>query len=67
MTDPRNADAFIDPQRIDASPERVDPTNDLVTRDDRHPRVGQLAIDDMQVRTADAARGHSNPNFARTG
>jgi hypothetical protein len=35
----------------------IDPADDLMARDDRHLWVGQVAIDDMQIRAADAASG----------
>ena len=43
------------PQTRDAFPDCIDPSDDLVTRDDRRLGVRQLAIDHMQVCTADAA------------
>ena len=54
-------------QPFDAGPDRIDPADDLMARDDRHLRVGQLAIDDMQIRAADAAGGHLHANLARPG
>ena len=67
MAEPRNADALTHVQPFDASPDRIDPADDFVTRDDRHLRVGQFAIDDMQVRAADAAGGHLHSNLAGPG
>jgi hypothetical protein len=55
---PRNPNALTHPQALDASPDLVDPSNDLMAWDDRQLRVRQLAIDDMQVRAAYAAGGH---------
>ena len=49
----------------DAGPDRVDPADDFVAGDDRNLRVGQLAVDDMQVGAANAASGHFDPNFVR--
>ena len=37
-------------------------TRPLMARDDRHLWVGQVAIDDMQIRAADAASGHLHSN-----
>ena len=67
VAEPRNADALAHAQPLDAGPDRIDPADDLVARDDRHLRVGQFAIDDMQIRAADAAGGHFHSNLARPG
>src|ERR1019366_5441052 len=67
VAEPRNADAFTDAQLLDASPDCIDPADDLVARNDRHLRVGQLAIDDMQVGAADAVSGHLHPDLPRPG
>jgi hypothetical protein len=67
MAEPRNADALTDAQSLDARSERVDSANDLVTGNDRHLRIGQFAIDDMQVRAADTASRDLHPNLARSG
>ena len=37
------------------------------TRDDRHPWFGQLTIDDMKIRPADAAGGRLDSKLARSG
>jgi len=42
-------------------------TGAAVAGDDRHLWVGQLAIDDMQIRAADAAGGHLHANLAWSG
>ena len=47
MAKPWNADSLTDVQPLDAGSERVDSADNLVARNDRHLRVGQLAIDDM--------------------
>ena len=65
VAEPRNADALTQAQPFDASPDHIDPADDLVARNDRHLRVGQFPIDDMQVRAADAARGHLDSNLTR--
>ncbi len=67
MAEPRNADALTHAQPLDALPDRIDPADDLVAWDDRHNRVGQLAIDDMQVRATDAAGGHYHSDLAWPG
>lgn len=50
MAEPGNADVLTHAQTLDGGPNRVDPADDLTPRDDRHLRVRQLTIDDMQVR-----------------
>jgi len=65
VAEPRNADALTHAQPFDASPDHIDPADDLGARNDRHLRVGQFPIDDMQVRAADAARGHVDSNLTR--
>jgi hypothetical protein len=58
VAEPWNPDAIIHAPSLDAGPNRVDPPNDLVAWDDWQLRIGQLAIDDMQVRAAHTAGGH---------
>ncbi len=48
------------------APEQVDSTDDLVVGNDRHLRIGQLAVDDMQVGAANTESGHLDANLART-
>jgi hypothetical protein len=67
VAEPRNADALTHAQPFDACPDHIDPADDLVARDDRHFRIGQFAIDDMQVRAADAAGGNLDSNLTRPG
>jgi hypothetical protein len=67
MAEPRNADALTNAQSLNSCPNRVDPAYDLMTRNDRHLRVRQLAIHHMQVRTADSASGHLDSNLPRPG
>ena len=65
VAEPRNADTLADVQVLDACADGIDPANDLMARDDRNLRVGQFAIDDMQIGAADAAGGDLNPYLAR--
>ena len=58
VAEPRDADALAHCQPFHVGSDRIDAADDLVARDDRHNRVWQFAIDDMQVRPADATRGH---------
>ena len=48
------------------STDRIDPTDDLVARNDGQLRIGQFAVDDMQVRAADAASRYLDPDLARS-
>ena len=67
VAEPRDADALAHCQPFYAGSDRIDPADDLVTGDDRHLRVWKFAIDDMQIRPADAARGHLDANLPRPG
>jgi hypothetical protein len=67
MAEPWNADPLTHFQSLHASPDRVNPADDLVARDDWHHWVWQLAIHDVQVRAADPASGHLHSNLARSG
>ncbi len=49
------------------APDRLDPADDLVTRDDRQLRIGQLAVDDVQVGAADAAGLDAQPDLPGAG
>jgi hypothetical protein len=66
VTEPGNADAFTHPQAFDASTDRIDPTDDLVARDDGQMGIWQFAVDDMQVGAADAASQYLDANLARS-
>jgi hypothetical protein len=66
VAQPRNTNALAYAKAHDASADRIDPANDLVAGDDRHAWVGQLTIDDMQIRPADAAGGYFDSKFARS-
>jgi hypothetical protein len=39
--------------------------DDLMPQDERQPRVGQLAVDDVEIRAADAARLDSEDDLLR--
>jgi hypothetical protein len=49
----------------DSLPDRLDTSDNFMTRNNRHSRIRQLAIDDMQVRAAHAACAHPYPDLAR--
>ena len=65
VAEPRNADALTHAQPFDGRPDHIDTADDLVAGDDRHLRIGQLAIDNMQVCAADAAGGNLDSNLTR--
>ena len=67
MAEPRYTDALTHAKPLDASPDCVDPADDLVAWNDWHLRVRQLAIHHMQVRTAGSASGHLHSNLALLG
>jgi hypothetical protein len=64
MAEPRNADALTRFLSLHARSDRINPPDDFVTGNDRHNRVWQLAIHDVQVRAADPAGRHLHPNLA---
>jgi hypothetical protein len=67
MAEPRNADTLAHVQVLDAGADRIDSAYDLVARDNRHYRIRQFAIDDMQVGAADAAGGDPKPYLTLPG
>ena len=66
VAEPRHADPGARRER-DAGARRLDPADDFVTRDDRQLGIGQVAVDDVQVRAADAAGLDAQPNLAGAG
>jgi hypothetical protein len=62
---PWNAHTLPHAEPFDTGPNRIDSADDLMARDNRQLWVRQLAIDDMQIRAADAAGGHLHSNLAR--
>ena len=63
--EPGDADAVADRDIAHAVAERLDRADDLVAEDERQCRVGQLAVDDVQVGAADAAGPHPDQHLAR--
>jgi len=63
VAQPWDADALTHRQALNTLSYRIDPANDLVTRNNWHMRIGKLAIDDMQVGPANAAGGDLDPNL----
>ncbi len=64
MAEPRNANALAETQMGDIGADRIDPSDDLMSGDDRNFRIRQFAVNDMKVGTADAASADANANFA---
>jgi hypothetical protein len=60
---PWNTDAFGYAHPLNPSPDCVDSADDFVSGDDRHLRLGQLAINHVQVRAANAAGTHLDSNL----
>ena len=48
----------------DARPDRCDAADDLVARHDRQLRIGQFAVDHVQIGAANAARRDLDQDFA---
>ena len=53
------------PADLGACTDRLDPTDDLMARDERQLRLGQLPVDDVEVRPAHAAGGDPQQHLAR--
>jgi hypothetical protein len=67
VAEPRNADTLANAQALDFGTDRVDTAYDLVARDNRNVRVGQFAVDDMKVGTANSTGTHLDSYLARPG
>jgi hypothetical protein len=65
VAQPRDADPLADLQAPHGGADRIDPADDLVPGNHRHLRVRQLAVNDVQVRAADAARQHPDADLVR--
>src|SRR5438105_6953826 len=61
--EPGHADPLADAE-LGTAAERGDAADDLMPRDDREPRVGQFAVDEVQVGAAHAARGDLDDDLA---
>jgi hypothetical protein len=61
---PRNANPLPDAEALDTRPDRIDAADDFMAGDDRQDRIGQLTIDDVQIRAADAAGRDIHPDLA---
>ena len=58
MAEPGNADTLVQSQPRDPLADRIDAADNLMAGDDRQNRTRQLAVDDMQIRSADAVGVH---------
>jgi hypothetical protein len=67
VAEPRNADTLANAQALDSGTDRVDSAYDLVARDNRNVGVGQFAVDDMKVGTANTTGTHLDSYLARSG
>ena len=65
--EPRNADALADAEPRDVRAQRGDGAHDFMARDDGGARVRQLAVHDVQVGAADAARVDAHQHLAGAG
>ena len=55
MAEPGNADPVADREPADALAQCVNDTDDLVARDERQLRIGEIAVNHVQVGPADGA------------
>jgi hypothetical protein len=66
MTIPtRDADAVSSRTRLYLSSDLFDAPDDFVARNDWNRRIGQVAIDDVQIRSTDAAAENSDQDLPR--
>src|SRR6266540_2581232 len=64
--EPRDADAVAGREPTGARAECLDPPHHLVPEDERQLGMWQLAVDDVEVGAADAARGDLDPELPRS-
>ena len=67
MPEPWNSDTLTRPQVVNATTDRIDPSNDLVAGNDGNLRVSEFPINDMEVRAANPTSVHAHSDFTRTG
>ncbi len=65
MSKPRDAHSLAERQPFHTGAKCIDPPDDFVARNDRHMRVWQLAVHDVQIRAAHTASAHLHANLAR--
>jgi hypothetical protein len=66
VTKPEHANAITLGEALHTLPPGLDDSNNLMARDKREFRPGKLAVEDMQVRPADAASQDAKQHLART-
>ena len=64
VPEPRNADPIADVQMRHAVTYHVDEADDLMSGDDRDLNGRQVAVDDVEIGAADAARANADDHFA---
>ena len=67
MAKPGNADPLSKRETGHARTDRLDAPDDFVAWNDRKLRLGQFAVDDMEIGAANAARLDLEPHFADAG
>jgi hypothetical protein len=65
--EPGYADAVAHREIVHLGADPDHPSDNLVTGHDRKALAFQIAIDDMQVGSADSTRGHGNDDFSGAG
>ena len=65
--EPGRADAFAQPMGPDPGADRLNDADDLVPGHDAGPAHRQVAVDHVEVGSADAAGSHLQSQFAGTG
>jgi hypothetical protein len=64
-TEPRHADAVADGQVGDRVADGLHHPDDLMSQHERELRLGQIAVQHVQIRPADRAGGYADPHLAR--
>jgi hypothetical protein len=67
MSQPRNADSLAQAQAFDTGSHGVDAPDDLVPGNDGHLGMRQLAVDDVQVGSADTTCGDGDSDLSGAG
>jgi hypothetical protein len=65
--EPGNTDPLPDREAANEGTHGIDPPDDLVPWNHRQLRLGQVAVDDVEVGSTDAASLDPDPNLSRTG
>ncbi len=67
MAKPGHADALADLQSADAGAKPIDASDDFMAGNDRDARIGEFAVDHMEIGAANPAGGDFQPDFAGAG